>query len=188
MLEHTFDQIEKVIPARRLFSVVNQDPLNCKEARQQISARPPGTVIVPDKDTAPAILLALLRIHKQYDRSALVSPRGCVEYDGSHGTFHDAARFAEPHRAKPTSLIDGGLDGVDTPQEETLLKEIYASLEPTSFFKSIPRNAPVYEPGCLSLPIPDSFGATGDRRAGSWLFWNKPAIGRGYKGFPITVI
>lgn len=141
-----------------------------------------------DKDTAPAILLALLRIHKQYDRSALVSPRGCVEYDGSHGTFHDAARFAEPHRAKPTSLIDGGLDGVDTPQEETLLKEIYASLEPTSFSKVFLETRPVYEPGCLSLPIPDSFGATGDRRADSWLFWNKPAIGRGYKGFPITVI
>jgi mannose-1-phosphate guanylyltransferase len=73
MLKHTFDRVEKIIPARRLFTIVNKDHLNYKQARRQIKARPRGTVIIQpnNKDTAPSILLPLLRIYRRFPNSSV---------------------------------------------------------------------------------------------------------------------
>ena len=73
MFEHTFSRAEKLIPRRRLFSVVNENHLSFPEARRQIGIRPRDTVVIQpeNKETAPGILLPLLQLHKQSRNAAV---------------------------------------------------------------------------------------------------------------------
>jgi mannose-1-phosphate guanylyltransferase len=73
MFEHTFSRAEKLIPRRRLFSVVNENHLSFPEARRQIGTRPQDTVVIQpeNKETAPGILLPLLQLHKQSRNAAV---------------------------------------------------------------------------------------------------------------------
>ena len=73
MFEHTFSRAEKLIPRRRLFSVVNENHFSFPEARRQIGTRPRDTVVIQpeNKETAPGILLPLLQLYKQSPNAAV---------------------------------------------------------------------------------------------------------------------
>ena len=73
MLEHTFSRAERLIDPRRIFTVVGQDHLSYPEARRQLSAREPYTVIVQpeNKETAPGLLLPLAHLYRRYPDSAV---------------------------------------------------------------------------------------------------------------------
>jgi mannose-1-phosphate guanylyltransferase len=67
MLEHTFDRVQRLIPASRVLTVVSQDHLRHPEVRNQIAACPTGTVILQpeNKETGPGILLPLMHLYKR---------------------------------------------------------------------------------------------------------------------------
>ncbi len=73
MLEHTFSRAERLIDPRRIFTVVGRDHLSHPEARRQLSAREPYTVIVQpeNKETAPGLLLPLAHLYRRYPDSAV---------------------------------------------------------------------------------------------------------------------
>jgi mannose-1-phosphate guanylyltransferase len=73
MLEHTFSRAERLIDPRRIFTVVGRDHLSHPEARRQLSAREPYTVIVQpeNKETAPGLLLPLAHLYRRYSDSAV---------------------------------------------------------------------------------------------------------------------
>jgi mannose-1-phosphate guanylyltransferase len=68
MLEHTFRRAEKLIPAERLFTVVDRRHLNHSDVRQQLRNRAPGTVVIQpeNRETGPGILLPLMHVYKRY--------------------------------------------------------------------------------------------------------------------------
>jgi len=68
MLEHTFARAERLIVPERLFAVVSRDHLRHPEVRRQLSGRPDGTIVAQpeNRETAPGILLPLLRICRRY--------------------------------------------------------------------------------------------------------------------------
>jgi mannose-1-phosphate guanylyltransferase len=74
MLEHTLHRAEKLLPAERVFTVINQGHLQFAEVQRQVSKRAPDTVIVQpaNRETAPGLLLPLMRIAKRYPKSAIV--------------------------------------------------------------------------------------------------------------------
>ena len=67
MLEHTFDRAEKLIPPRRMLTVVSQDHLRFTEVRRQLANRPNENVIVQplNKETGPGIFLPLMHLYKR---------------------------------------------------------------------------------------------------------------------------
>ncbi len=73
MLEHTFDRAERLIPAERLFTVINRDHLDHPEVRRQLAHRPAGTVVLQpaNRDTGPGLLLPLIRLCRRYTRSVV---------------------------------------------------------------------------------------------------------------------
>jgi mannose-1-phosphate guanylyltransferase len=74
MIEHAFARAEKVIPRERIFTVVNRDHLSHPEARQQLSTRSEGTVVVQpaNRDTYAGVLLPLMHICKHYPGATVV--------------------------------------------------------------------------------------------------------------------
>ena len=68
MLEHTFHRAEKLIPAERLFTVVDRRHLNHSDVRQQLRNRAPGTVVIQpeNRETGPGILLPLMHVYKRH--------------------------------------------------------------------------------------------------------------------------
>lgn len=73
MIEHSFDRAERLIRRDRLFTVVTRDHLRHPEVQGQLSRRAKGTVIVQpeDRDTGPAILLALMHVCKSFPGSTV---------------------------------------------------------------------------------------------------------------------
>jgi mannose-1-phosphate guanylyltransferase len=73
MLEHTFDRAERLIPARRLFTVISRNHLEHPEVRRQLAGRSHGTVVLQpaNKDTGPGLLLPLIRLCRSYPRSVV---------------------------------------------------------------------------------------------------------------------
>jgi mannose-1-phosphate guanylyltransferase len=67
MLEHTFDRAEKLIPARRILTVVSRGHLRFTEVRRQLENRPSENVIVQpvNKETGPGIFLPLMYLCKR---------------------------------------------------------------------------------------------------------------------------
>ncbi len=68
MLEHTFDRVERLIPAERVFTIASRDHLDYPEAVRQLANRPTGTVIVQpeNKETGPGLFLPLVHLHARY--------------------------------------------------------------------------------------------------------------------------
>jgi len=73
LLERTFERVERLIDPERVFTITTQTHLTFPEAKAQLDARFPGTVIVqPDnKETAPGVLLPLLHIEARFGDSAV---------------------------------------------------------------------------------------------------------------------
>jgi len=67
MLEHTFQRVEKLIPADQILSVISEPHLKHAEVSRQINDRPKATIILQpkNKDTGPGILLPLMFLHKR---------------------------------------------------------------------------------------------------------------------------
>jgi mannose-1-phosphate guanylyltransferase len=74
MLEDTFHRAETLIPPDRLFTVVSQQHLRFREARDHLSSRPVGTVILQpeNRETGPGLLLPLIHLYKRYPQSTVV--------------------------------------------------------------------------------------------------------------------
>jgi mannose-1-phosphate guanylyltransferase len=90
MLEHTFHRAELRIPASRILSIINRGHLRHAEARTQIAARPPGTVIIQpeNKETGPGILLPLMHLYKR-------SPEAIVAVFPSDHFIWEEERFMD---------------------------------------------------------------------------------------------
>jgi len=73
MLEQTFSRVERLIPPDRVFTVVSRDHLRYPEARQQLSGRPDGTVVLQpeNRETGPGILLPLMHLYKRYPEAVV---------------------------------------------------------------------------------------------------------------------
>ena len=67
MLEHTLDRAERLIPRRRVLTVVTEHHLLAPAVRCQLAQRAAGTVIVQpeNRDTGPGILLPLIYLQRQ---------------------------------------------------------------------------------------------------------------------------
>ena len=74
MLEHTFHRAERLIPAERLFTVVNRSHLNHPESKRQLASRPHNTLVIQpeNKETGPGILLPLMHVYKNFPDSTVV--------------------------------------------------------------------------------------------------------------------
>jgi mannose-1-phosphate guanylyltransferase len=72
MLQHTFDRAERLIPRRKILTVVTKHHL-APEVCRQLADRAPGSVIVQpeNKDTGPGILLPLTYLHKRCPEATL---------------------------------------------------------------------------------------------------------------------
>ena len=68
MLEHTFQRVEKLIPAQKLLVVIAKEHLQFDEVRHQIAPRPRKCIVIQpeNKDTGPGILLPLMHLYKRY--------------------------------------------------------------------------------------------------------------------------
>ena len=68
MLEHTFQRVEKLIPAQKLLVVIAREHLRFDEVRRQIAWRPRECIVIQpeNKDTGPGILLPLMHLYKRY--------------------------------------------------------------------------------------------------------------------------
>jgi mannose-1-phosphate guanylyltransferase len=118
MIEHAFARAEKVIPRGRIFTVVNRDHLSHPEARQQLTTRSEGTVVVQpeNRDTFAGILLPLMHVHKRYPGATVVvfpSDHFIVEED-LFVSYVDLALLAAEQN--PSSVV---LLGIEPDQPET---------------------------------------------------------------------
>jgi mannose-1-phosphate guanylyltransferase len=68
MLEHTFQRVEKLIPAHEFLVIIAKEHLQFDEVRRQIAWRPRECIVIQpeNKDTAPGVLLPLLHLYKRY--------------------------------------------------------------------------------------------------------------------------
>ncbi len=73
MLEHTINRAEKIVASRNVFTIISKNHLGFANVRRQIADRDPETVIVQpqNKETAPGILFALMRIVKRRSNSII---------------------------------------------------------------------------------------------------------------------
>jgi mannose-1-phosphate guanylyltransferase len=73
MLEHTYNRMERLIPAERIFTVVAREHFRFREVQQQLEKRPPETIIVQpmNKETGPGLLLPLIHLWKRYPNSII---------------------------------------------------------------------------------------------------------------------
>jgi mannose-1-phosphate guanylyltransferase len=69
LLEQTFRRVERLIPSRRLYTVVSRDHFAFPDVWRQLADRPGGSVLVQpeNKDTAPGLLLPLASIGREYE-------------------------------------------------------------------------------------------------------------------------
>ncbi|HEY7221750.1 MAG TPA: sugar phosphate nucleotidyltransferase [Candidatus Binatia bacterium] len=73
MLEHTLGRAERLVPAERVFTIINKSHLAFPDVRRQLQNRGPGAVIMQpeNKETGPGILLALLHIAKRHPNASV---------------------------------------------------------------------------------------------------------------------
>jgi mannose-1-phosphate guanylyltransferase len=75
--EQTFRRAERLLPSRRLFTVVSRDHFAFPAVWRQLADRPGGSVVVQPEnmDTAPGLLLPLVSICREYgDATVAVFP------------------------------------------------------------------------------------------------------------------
>ncbi len=119
MLEHTFSRAERLIPPRRLFTVVGRDHLRYPEARTQLMNRPKGRVVVQpfNRDTLPGLLLPLLQLRRHYPDSVVAvfpSDHYILEEDRFMNFVHVAFREVERH---PERVVLIGIEPADPEPE-----------------------------------------------------------------------
>lgn len=107
LLEQTYRRAERLIPARRLFTVVTRSHFAFPDVWRQLADRPGGRVVVQpeNKDTAPGLLLPLVRLAREYgDSTVVVFPSDhSVEDDEAFMTYVERACQAVEHR--PSRLV-----------------------------------------------------------------------------------
>ena len=119
MLEHTFSRAERVIPPRRLFTVVAREHLRHPEARAQLRSRPKGRVVVQplNRDTLPGLLLPLLQLRQIYPDSLVAvfpSDHCILEEDRFMDFVRVAFREVERH---PDQVVLIGIEPADPEPE-----------------------------------------------------------------------
>jgi mannose-1-phosphate guanylyltransferase len=67
MLQQTWDRAERLIPGRKILTIVTEHHLLAPEMRRQLAYRTPGTVIIQpvNKETGLGILLPLTYLHRR---------------------------------------------------------------------------------------------------------------------------
>lgn len=116
MLRHTIARAERLIPHKRLLTVVTRHHLDY--AREELHDRHPETVIVQptNRDTGPGILLPLLHVYRR-DPEAVVallpSDHFISEEDRFMASVETAASFAAAYPVRPILL------GVEPDRSET---------------------------------------------------------------------
>lgn len=95
LLEQTFRRAERLIPSRRLFTVVSRDHFAFPDVWRQLADRPGGRVVVQpeNKDTAPGLLLPLVSVCREYGDAAV------AVFPSDHAITDDAAFMAQVERA-----------------------------------------------------------------------------------------
>lgn len=118
LLEQTFDRVERLLPAERVFTIVSCAHLQFSEARDQLARRPSGTVILQpeNKETAPGVLLPLVHLVARYPDAVVgVFPSDhFVDHDGLFMGYVDLAFRAV--ESGPTRVV---LLGVEPQHPET---------------------------------------------------------------------
>jgi len=73
LLENTYRRAGKLIPPKRLFTVVSAQHLRHLEVTRQLSDRPRETIVVQpeNKETAPGLMLPLIHLFNRYPRSTV---------------------------------------------------------------------------------------------------------------------
>ena len=73
MLEHTWDRATTLMPAEHLFMVVAKQHLRFPEVHRQLRLKPPQSLVIQpaNRETAPGILLPLLRIYNRYPEATV---------------------------------------------------------------------------------------------------------------------
>ena len=112
MLEHTYDRVQKSLPARKLFTVVAKEHLQFQEVHRQLASRAPGTVVVQpaNRETAPGVLLPLLHIYKRHPEALVAvfpSDHFVLEKDLFMRDVDAAFRLVE---SDPTRVVLLGLE------------------------------------------------------------------------------
>lgn len=109
LLEQTFQRAERLIPARRLFTVVTRSHFAFPEAWRQVADRPGGRVVVQpeNKDTAPGLLLPLVRLVREYgDCTVAVFPSDhAIEDDNAFMSYVEQAYEAVERRSSRIVLL-----------------------------------------------------------------------------------
>jgi len=74
LLQQTIDRVQRLVPADRLFTIIDRKHLAYPEVWRQIETRPRGTVILQpeNKETGPGVLLPLMRVYKDHPNSTVV--------------------------------------------------------------------------------------------------------------------
>ncbi len=107
LLEQTFQRAERLIPARRIFTVVSRDHFAFPEVWRQLADRPGGRVVVQpeNKDTAPGLLLPLVRLFREYgDATVVVFPSDhAIEDDAAFMTYVE--RACEAVEDRPSRMV-----------------------------------------------------------------------------------
>lgn len=112
MLEHTYDRVQKSLPARKLFTVVAKEHLQFQEVRRQLASRAPGTVVVQpaNRETVPGVLLPLLHIYKRHPEALVAvfpSDHFVLEKDSFMRHVDAAFRLVE---SDPSRVVLLGLE------------------------------------------------------------------------------
>jgi mannose-1-phosphate guanylyltransferase len=73
MLEHTYERVQQLISAARIYTVVAQDHLRRKEVRMQLRHRYSRTVVVQpvNRESGPGLLLPLMHLLKKHPNSTV---------------------------------------------------------------------------------------------------------------------
>ncbi|MFZ5862296.1 MAG: sugar phosphate nucleotidyltransferase [Nitrospirota bacterium] len=109
LLEQTFHRAERLIPARRLFTVVSRHHFVFPDVWRQLADRPGGRVVVQpeNKDTAPGLLLPLVRVLGEYgDGTVVVFPSDhSIDDDEAFMAYVERACEAVEHRPSRMVLL-----------------------------------------------------------------------------------
>jgi mannose-1-phosphate guanylyltransferase len=118
MLEHTLHRAEKLIPRDRMFTVINEAHLSFPEVEQQISKRPPRTVVIQpeNRETAPGLLLPLMHAFKYYPNSIVVVLPSDHFVMGEDTLMHHVELAYRVVKRDPSRLV---LLGIEPDQEES---------------------------------------------------------------------
>jgi mannose-1-phosphate guanylyltransferase len=73
MLEHTYERVQQLISASRIYTVVAQEHLRSEGVRMQLSHRLSRTVVVQpvNRETGPGLLLPLMHLFKKHPNSTV---------------------------------------------------------------------------------------------------------------------